>query len=73
MLVDSLRRFLADKVSFAQRTATAFELPGWSRAIWTQLAELGAIGALFGEDVGGFGGSPFDVGVVFGELGRALV
>lgn len=73
MLVDSLRRFLADKVPFAQRTATAFELPGWSRAIWTQLAELGAIGALFGEDVGGFGGSPFDVGVVFGELGRALV
>lgn len=38
-----------------------------------QLAELGAVGALFDESVGGFGGSPFDVGVVFGEIGRALV
>ena len=73
MLVDSLSRFLADKYPFATRTAAAFEGTGWSRALWGQLAELGAIGALFDESVGGFGGSPFDVGVVFGELGRALV
>jgi len=73
MLVDSLRRFLADKYPFATRTAVAFEGTGWSRELWGQLAELGAIGALFDESVGGFGGSPFDVGVVFGELGRALV
>jgi alkylation response protein AidB-like acyl-CoA dehydrogenase len=73
MLVDSLRRFLADKYPFATRTAAAFDGSGWSRDLWGQLAELGAIGALFDESVGGFGGSPFDVGVVFGELGRALV
>jgi alkylation response protein AidB-like acyl-CoA dehydrogenase len=72
MLVDSLRRFLSDKVPFAVRTATAFDSPGWSRALWREAAELGAIGALFDESVGGFGGSPFDVGVVFGELGRVL-
>jgi alkylation response protein AidB-like acyl-CoA dehydrogenase len=72
MLVDSLRRFLSDKAPFATRSATAFEGAGWSRALWAQAAELGAIGALFDESVGGFGGSPFDVGVVFGELGRVL-
>lgn len=73
MLVDSLRRFLADKYPFAMRSTTAFEGTGWSRELWGQLAELGAVGALFDESVGGFGGSPFDVGVVFGEIGRALV
>ncbi|WP_353229726.1 acyl-CoA dehydrogenase family protein [Novosphingobium sp.] len=72
MLVDSLRRFLADKLPFAQRKTAAFEGSGWSRDVWGQLAELGAISALFDESVGGFGGSPFDVGVVFGELGRAI-
>lgn len=73
MLADSLRRFLADKVPFSVRKTAAFEGQGWSREIWGQLAELGAIGALFDESVGGFGGSPFDVGVVFGEIGRALL
>ncbi len=72
MLVDSLRRFLADKLPFSDRKTAAFEGSGWSRDVWNQLAELGAIGALFDESVGGFGGSPFDIGVVFGELGRAI-
>eukprot|EP01037_Dinobryon_pediforme_P009888 gene9888-9954_t len=72
MLVDSLRRFLADKLPFSDRKTAAFEGAGWSRDVWNQLAELGAIGALFDESVGGFGGSPFDIGVVFGELGRAI-
>ena len=73
MLADSLRRFLADKVPFSVRKTAAFEGAGWSRDIWGQLAELGAIGALFDEGVGGFGGSPFDVAVVFGEIGRGLL
>ena len=72
MLADSLRRFLADKLPFSDRKTAAFEGAGWSRAVWNQLAELGAIGAWFDEAAGGFGGSPFDVGVVFGELGRAI-
>jgi alkylation response protein AidB-like acyl-CoA dehydrogenase len=35
------------------------------------LAELGVLGALFTEDEGGFGGTGFDIAVVFEELGRA--
>ena len=38
---------------------------------WAQLAELGVLGALFTEAEGGFGGSGFDIAVVFEELGRA--
>jgi len=73
MLADVLRRFMADKAPFAVRKTAAFEGQGWSRDVWGQLAELGAVGALFEEAAGGFGGSPFDVAVVFGEIGRALL
>jgi len=55
MLQDTLRRFLDD----------ATDEP------WSELAELGIIGALFNEDQGGLGGSGFDLAVVFEEIGRA--
>ncbi len=47
--------------------------PGMSPALWGQFAELGAIGALFPEADGGFGGAGFDIAVVFESLGRGLV
>ena len=37
------------------------------------MAQLGLIGALFDEEVGGFGGSGFDIATVFTELGKGLV
>jgi alkylation response protein AidB-like acyl-CoA dehydrogenase len=40
-------------------------------ADWAALAELGVLGALFTESEGGFGGTGFDLAVVFEELGRA--
>ncbi|MCC5971756.1 MAG: pimeloyl-CoA dehydrogenase small subunit [Pararhodobacter sp.] len=40
-------------------------------ADWAQLSDLGVQGALFTEAEGGFGGSGFDIAVVFEELGRA--
>lgn len=55
MLQDSLRRYLAEATG----------------DVWNGLAELGVIGALFSEDKGGFGGTGFDLAVVFEELGRA--
>ncbi len=73
MLVDSLRRLLAAKAPFAARKDGAFEGSGWSRALWQDMADLGAIGAWFDESHGGYGGSPFDIAVVFGEIGRALL
>jgi alkylation response protein AidB-like acyl-CoA dehydrogenase len=44
-----------------------------SPALYAQFAELGAIGALFPESEGGFGGAGFDISVVFEALGRGLV
>ena len=73
LLVDSLGRYLAENYTFAQREAIIASPAGWSPETWGALAELGIVGALFGAEQGGFGGTPFDIGVVFGEIGKALV
>ncbi len=73
MLQDTLRRFLADRYDTATRNGIIDSDTGLSTEIWAQLAELGVLGALFSEDLGGFGGAGFDIAVVFEELGRAGV
>lgn len=73
MLQDTLRRFLSDRYTTAARNDIIDSDTGMSAEIWGELAELGVIGALFSEDLGGFGGAGFDIAVVFEELGRAGV
>ena len=73
MLSDTLRRYLSDKYDTATRNTILDSEQGYSSDIWTELAELGVVGALFSEDDGGFGGGGFDLAVVFEELGRAGV
>ncbi|KIT17862.1 acyl-CoA dehydrogenase family protein [Jannaschia aquimarina] len=62
MLQDGLRRYLAD--------AYARPLREPSDTVWAGLAEMGVIGALFPEEAGGFGGTGWDIALVFEELGR---
>lgn len=73
MLADTLRRYLNDRYGFSERCLIAESDHGWSRKHWARFSELGVVGALFGEAVGGFGGEGFDIAVVFEQLGRALV
>lgn len=70
---DSVARFIADTYTLDARNKAAETDLGFSAEKWAQFAELGAIGALFSEEDGGFGGAPFDVTVLFEELGRGLV
>ena len=72
MLADSLNRFLSEKNSIESRHKSAGGTFGYSKEVYAGLAELGTIGALFPEDAGGFGGTGFDVSVVFECLGRNL-
>jgi len=58
MLQDTLRRFFAN---CSEET------------VWAELAELGVIGSLFTESIGGYGGQGTDIAVVFEELGRSAV
>jgi len=73
MLKDMVSRFIADNYALQKRHAAAESAEGFSRDVWAQFAELGLIGALFSEEDGGFGGSGFDINVLFEELGRGLV
>lgn len=73
MLADLLARYVAEQYPIATRHAAAASPAGYSARHWRELAELGVIGALFGEEQGGFGGTGFDIAVVFEALGRGLV
>ena len=73
MLADTLDRFMAGRSDPMARAKLAETGPGYDPALWEGFAELGAIGALFGEEHGGFGGGGFDLMVVFEALGRGLV
>ena len=65
MLADTLNRFITEQYPFEVRNQVAASEQGLSTSVWQQLAEIGALGALFPESVGGFGGAGFDVSVVF--------
>ncbi|MCF6232588.1 MAG: acyl-CoA dehydrogenase [Rhodobacteraceae bacterium] len=73
MLQDTLRRFLADRYDTRTRNEILESDAGLSANIWSEMAELGIVGAMFTQDQGGFGGAGFDLAVVFEELGRAGV
>jgi len=73
MLSETLSRFLADNYDIDKRHGFAMSDDRFSREMWAQFAELGIIGALFDEAVGGFGGKGADILVVFEALGRHLV
>ncbi len=73
MLADTLNRFVSEQYGFETRDRIARSPQGYSAELWTRFAELGIIGALFDEAIGGFGGGGFDIAVVFESLGRGLV
>jgi len=73
MLADTIARYVRENYPFETRSEIALSDDGFSRQKWSDFAELGLIGAMFGEQDGGFGGGGFDIAVLFEELGRGLV
>ncbi|MCP3728546.1 acyl-CoA dehydrogenase family protein [Paraburkholderia sp. CNPSo 3272] len=73
MLTDTLNRFVSEQYGFSTRDTLARSDAGFGRELWGRFAELGAVGALFTECDGGYGGNGFDIAVVFESLGRGLV
>src|SRR4051812_10529052 len=72
LLRDSVDRLLADNYTFEKRRAYLAETEGWSRALWSQYAELGLLGLPFPETHGGFGGGGIEIMLVMEAFGRAL-
>jgi alkylation response protein AidB-like acyl-CoA dehydrogenase len=71
-LRDMLERYIANEYPFATRDRISKSPLGFSREIWQELGSLGVIGALFPEAVGGYGGTGFDIALVFECLGGGL-
>jgi pimeloyl-CoA dehydrogenase small subunit len=72
LLSDSVDRLLADTYTFEKRKAYLAEPEGWSRASWSQYAELGLLGLPFAEEHGGFGGGGIETMLVMQAFGRVL-
>ncbi len=73
LIKDSVDRLVADRYGFEQRRAVLTSLDGWSREMWTQMAELGLLGVSLDETVGGFGGGPVETMLIAEAFGRGLV
>src|SRR3974390_2722066 len=73
LLQDTVRRFLANEYKFEKRRTIISSPDGFSREIWSQLAELGLLGLTMRDADGGMGGAPSDPASVRGPFGRALV
>ncbi|MEG0922615.1 MAG: acyl-CoA dehydrogenase family protein [Comamonas sp.] len=73
MLADALNRYLSEQYASEYRNKMAYSDAGYSAETYAKLAELGAIGALFKEADGGFGGGGEDIAVVFEAMGAHLV
>lgn len=72
LFADTANRFLANRYDFEARQRVARADTGFDRNLWRELCDLGLIGALFPEAAGGFGGSGFDIMVIFEAVGKAL-
>lgn len=73
MLAEMVGRFVREQYPIEKRHEIAASEEGFSRQVWSQLSELGVIGALFNEASGGYGGEGFDIAVIFEQIGRGLV
>lgn len=73
MLKETADRYLADTYPIEARHKAAATEAGFDPAQWTQMADLGLVGALLPPDAGGYGGTGEDIALVFESLGRALV
>ncbi|GAC56985.1 putative acyl-CoA dehydrogenase [Gordonia hirsuta DSM 44140 = NBRC 16056] len=72
MLRDTVRGALTrayDIETLRQVTDTPL---GWSKQVWTSLAEIGILGLVFAEEYGGMGAGPEELSAVMGEFGAAL-
>ncbi|MBK7583481.1 MAG: acyl-CoA dehydrogenase family protein [Myxococcales bacterium] len=73
LLVDTVREFVKKESPVERmRKLRGTEL-GWDRKTWKQMGELGWLGVMFPESVGGAGMTFVEAGLILQELGTTLV
>ena len=73
LLKESVDGLLNDSYDFDQRKKYMAEKGGWSKAVWSKLAEQGLLGLPFSEDDGGFGAGAVETMIVMEAMGKALM
>lgn len=73
MIADTAERYLRDRYTIETRRANAACDIGYNADQWSEMAELGLLGALLPPEAGGIGGTGEDIALVFEQLGRAAV
>jgi pimeloyl-CoA dehydrogenase small subunit len=73
LLKESVEGLLGNSYDFDQRKKYMTEKGGWSKGVWSKLAEQGLLGLPFSEDDGGFGAGAVEIMIVMEAMGRALV
>jgi alkylation response protein AidB-like acyl-CoA dehydrogenase len=73
MLVDAAQGFVRKQSPVARMRKLRDDPIGWSPEVWRQIGDLGWLGLLFPEAVGGVGGSFVDLALVLEQLGTTLV
>src|ERR1043166_9943021 len=73
LLKESIDGLLTDSYDFDARKKYQKEKGGWSKAVWSKLAEQGLLGLPFAEADGGFGAGGVETMIGMEALGKALV
>src|SRR5215218_9665623 len=73
LLKESVDGLLTDSYDFDARKKYGKEKGGWSKAVWSKLAEQGLLGLPFSEADGGFGAGAVETMIVMEALGKAMV
>jgi len=72
LLADSLARFFGSHYAFDARKAILASPDGFSREVWSKLAEMGLLALQVPAEHGGMGPAPVETMVAMRAMGRAL-
>jgi alkylation response protein AidB-like acyl-CoA dehydrogenase len=73
LLVDTAAAFARKESPVTRLRAMRQDPLGYSKSVWKQMGELGWLGILLPESLGGFGGAFSDAALVIEKLGTTLV
>src|ERR1700753_1780920 len=73
LLVDTAAAFAKKESPVSRLRGLREDTVGWSKDVWKHRGELGWLGILMPESVGGFGWSFSDASLVIEKLGTTLV
>ncbi len=73
MLGDLVQRFVAKEYTFETRRGILESVDGWSRKVWSQLAEMGLLSLEVPEEYGGMGSTSVEMLLTMRALGRGLL